>query len=219
MSITRRLLEMMGSSLEVDSIYGEGSDFRFVIKQKVVKWDPIGDYEASYRASLSARVKYREKFTAPEADVLVVDDTATNLDVFKNLLKRTKVRIDTASSGEECLKLSEAKKYDIVFLDHMMPDKDGIQTLHEMRDMTDNPNRSTAAVCLTANAISGAREKYLSEGFDDYLTKPIDADKLEEMLIRYLPEEKVVLSEREDEPREEKKTLPEMRRDRCRGRS
>lgn len=209
MSITRRLLEMMGSSLEVDSVYGEGSDFRFVIKQKVVKWDPIGDYEASYRASLSARVKYREKFTAPEADILVVDDTATNLDVFKNLLKWTKVRIDTASSGEECLKLSEAKKYDIVFLDHMMPDKDGIQTLHEMRDMTDNPNRSTAAVCLTANAISGAREKYLSEGFDDYLTKPIDADKLEEMLIRYLPEEKVVLSESEDEPREEEKTLPE----------
>ncbi len=209
MSITSRLLEMMDSCLEVDSVYGEGSDFHFVIKQKVVKRDPIGDYESSYRASLSARTKYREKFTAPEADILVVDDTATNLQVFKNLLKRTKVRIDTASSGEECLKLSGTKKYDIVFLDHMMPDKDGIQTLHEMRDLPDNPNRDTTAVCLTANAISGAREKYLSEGFDDYLTKPIEADRLEEMLIRYLPEEKVVLSENDNEVQEEEKALPE----------
>ena len=209
MSITKRLLEMMNSSLEVESVYGEGSDFYFVVKQKVVKWDPIGDYETSYRASLSARVKYKEKFTAPEADVLVVDDTATNLEVFKNLLKRTKVRIDTASSGEECLKLSGAKKYDIVFLDHMMPDKDGIETLHEMRDQVDNPNRSTSAVCLTANAISGAREKYISEGFDDYLTKPIDADKLEEMLIRFLPEEKVVLSESIGESQEEEMQLPD----------
>ena len=209
MSITERLLEMMDSSLEVESVYGEGSDFHFVVSQKVVKWDPIGDYEKSYRASLSARAKYKEKFTAPEADILVVDDTATNLEVFKNLLKRTKVHIDTASSGEECLKLSQIKKYDVVFLDHMMPDKDGIQTLHEMRELQDNPNRDTTAVCLTANAISGAREKYLSEGFDDYLTKPIEADRLEEMLIKYIPKEKVVLSESDNEPHEEEKTLPE----------
>ena len=98
---------------------------------------------------------------------------------------------------------------DIVFLDHMMPDKDGIETLHEMRDLTDNPNRTTTAVCLTANAISGAREKYISEGFDDYLTKPIDADKLEEMLIKFLPEEKVVLSGDKGEPQEEEKPLPD----------
>ncbi len=209
MSITKKLLEMMDSSLEVDSVYGKGSDFHFVIKQKVVRWEPIGDYEASYNASLSARVKYKEKFTAPEADILVVDDTATNLEVFKNLLKRTKVRIDTASSGEECLKLSGTKKYDIVFLDHMMPDKDGIQTLHEMREMPDNPNGNTPAVCLTANAISGAREKYLSQGFDGYLTKPIEAEKLEDMLIRFIPEEKVVLTETDSEPRKDEKPLPE----------
>ncbi len=209
MSITQKLLEMMDSSLEVESVYGEGSDFHFAIRQKVIKWDPIGDYEASYRAALAARTKYREKFTAPEADILVVDDNNTNLAVFRNLLKRTKVRIDTASSGEECLKMSGKKKYDIVFLDHMMPDKDGIETLHEMREMPDDPNGDTVAVCLTANAISGAKEKYLSAGFDDYLTKPIDADKLEEMLIRYLPEEKVVLSESDREPHGEEKPLPE----------
>jgi DNA-binding response OmpR family regulator len=105
--------------------------------------------------------------------------------------------------------MSGKKKYDIVFLDHMMPDKDGIETLHEMREMPDDPNGDTVAVCLTANAISGAKEKYLSAGFDDYLTKPIDADKLEEMLIRYLPEEKVVLSESDREPHGEEKPLPE----------
>ena len=219
MSITKKLLEMMDSSLEVDSVYGEGSDFHFVIRQKVIKWEPIGDYEASYKASVSTRVKYKEKFTAPDAVVLIIDDTVTNLDVFKNLLKRTKVQIDTGVSGEECLKMSAEKKYDIVFLDHMMPDKDGIETLHEMRDMPDNPNIKTPAVCLTANAISGAREKYLSEGFDDYLTKPIEADKLEEMLIRYIPEEKVILSGNAgkqttaetyaDEEPEEEKTLPD----------
>ncbi len=209
MSITKRLLEMMDSSLELDSVYGEGSDFHFVVKQKVIRWEPIGDYEDSYRASLAGRTKYREKFTAPEAYILVVDDTATNLEVFKNLLKRTGVQIDTASSGEEFLELSGKKKYDIVFLDHMMPDKDGIETLHEMRDMTDNPNKDTTAVCLTANAISGAKEKYLSEGFDDYLTKPIYANRLEEMLIRYIPEKKVTLTESDDEPYKEEKPLPE----------
>ena len=209
MSITKKLLEMMDSSLEVESVYGEGSDFHFVIKQKVVKWDPIGDYETTYRAFLSARSKYKEKFTAPEAVILVVDDNTTNLEVFKNLLKRTKVQIDTASSGEECLKLTKTKKYDVVFLDHMMPDKDGIETLHEMRGASDDLNRNTSAICLTANAISGAREKYLSEGFDDYLTKPIEADKLEEMLIRFIPEKKVVLSESDDEPQKEEKPLPE----------
>ncbi len=209
MSITERLLKMMDSSLEVDSVYGEGSDFHFVIKQKVVKWEPIGDYESTYRASVSARVKYKEKFTAPEALVLVVDDNTTNLEVFKNLLKRTKVQIDTASSGEDSLKLTKAKKYDIVFLDHMMPDKDGIQTLHEMREAQDDLNRNTYAVCLTANAISDAREKYLSAGFDDYLTKPIEADRLEEMLIRYIPKDKVVLAKGGNEPCEEEKALPE----------
>ncbi len=193
MSITKQLLMMMGSALQVESTYGEGSRFFFRLKQKVVKWEPLGDFEVTYGAALDSRQGYREKFSAPDASVLVVDDTETNLDVFTSLLKRTLVQIDTAGSGDECIEKSLGKKYDIIFLDHMMPEKDGIETLHELKGMDNNPNLSTVTICLTANAISGAREKYLSEGFDDYLTKPINADKLEEMLIQYLPKEKVII--------------------------
>ncbi|MBE6909779.1 MAG: response regulator [Ruminococcaceae bacterium] len=191
MNITKSLLEMMGSRLTVESVYGEGSTFSFRLKQSVVKWDALGDYEAAYRASLESRKRYKEKFTAPDALVLVVDDTPMNLEVFKSLLKRTGVQIDTAASGDEGLTLAHDRKYDIIFLDHMMPEKDGIETLHELRAEAENPNLQTPTVCLTANAISGAREQYLAVGFDDYLTKPIDADKLEEMLMQYLPKEKL----------------------------
>lgn len=191
MNITKRLLEMMDSALTVESEYGKGSKFGFSLKQKVLGWEPLGDYEAAYRALVSQRKHYREKFTAPEAEVLVVDDNSMNLMVFQSLLKQTLVRVDTAGGGEEGLTLSLDKKYDMIFLDHMMPEMDGIETLHEMRAQEKNPNLKTPVVCLTANAISGAREYYLSEGFDDYLTKPIDSIKLENMLIQYLPPEKV----------------------------
>ncbi|MBQ9566357.1 MAG: response regulator, partial [Synergistaceae bacterium] len=192
MSITKRLLEMMGTSLKVESIYGEGSTFSFQLRQKVVSWEPLGSYEDACRTSPAERKKYHEKFTAPDALVLMVDDTPMNLAVFRSLLKRTKIQIDTAASGDEGLKLMKAKKYDVIFLDHMMPDKDGIETLHELKSNTANTNLKTPVICLTANAISGARERYLAEGFDDYLTKPIDAGKLEEILTRYLPPEKLM---------------------------
>lgn len=212
MNITKHLLEMMGTSLEVRSTYGEGSVFSFRLKQKVTNWDEIGDYEAAYRASLTSRRKYREKFTAPDASILVVDDTETNLTVFCNLLKRTELKIDTAISGEEGLRLSRKRKYDVIFLDHMMPEKDGIETLHEMRAAEDDQNSGTPVICLTANAISGAREKYLSEGFEDYLSKPIDADKLEDMLIRYLSDSKVHIvssGEKGGEEKTQEKPLPD----------
>ena len=191
MAITKNLLYLMKSNLKVESVYGLGSKFSFELKQKVIKWEPLGDYEASYKAGLKERKKYQEKFTAPTAHVLVVDDNSMNLMVFKNLLKQTKIKIDTAINGDEALLLTQDNKYDIIFLDHMMPDKDGIETLQELRTQTENLNYRTTAVCLTANAISGAKEKYIAAGFDNYLTKPINPDKLEEMLLKYLPKEKV----------------------------
>ena len=191
MNITKRLLEMMGSSLKAESIYELGSKFSFRLRQGVVKWEELGDYEAAYKASLGRHERYKETFTAPDAQVLVVDDTPMNLTVFKNLLKKTGVKIDTADSGDDGLRMSYDKKYDMIFLDHMMPKKDGIETLHELRSRPKDPNLLTPVVCLTANAISGAREQYLSEGFDDYLTKPIDPGRLEEMLVKYLPSDKV----------------------------
>ena len=191
MSITNSLLGMMGSSLHVDSEYGKGSEFSFEIVQDVVDWTQIGDYENTYKENVLKEHDYKEKFVAPSAQVLVVDDTPLNLTVFTSLLKKTQLQIFTEDRGDKAIKTACSKKFDIIFLDHMMPEKDGIETLKELMEREDNCNKDTPVICLTANAISGAREKYISAGFDDYLTKPIDSDKLEEMLIKYLPEDKL----------------------------
>lgn len=191
MSITKSLLEMMGSTLDVESVYGQGSTFHFLLEQKVVAWDELGDYERLHREELKQRKKYKEKLKAPEARILVVDDYTMNLAVFQSLLKQTLIHVDTAESGDEGLRLAGAARYDVIFLDHMMPGKDGIETLQELKALSGNPNANTPVICLTANAISGAREQYIAAGFYDYLTKPVDPMQLEEMLIKYIPKEKV----------------------------
>ena len=191
MSITNSLLKMMNSSLKVDSTYGVGSTFSFELKQRVVGRDPLGDFGASYLEHLNRHKNYRASFTAPEAKLLVVDDNPMNLMVFKGLLKQTLVIVDTADSSDKGIELAEKNKYDVVFLDHMMPNKDGVEMLHELRNDKDGPNVLTPMICLTANAISGAREQYLHEGFEGYLSKPIDFEELEELLLNFLPEEKV----------------------------
>ena len=191
MSIAQSLLNMMGSSLEVESVYGEGSTFGFSVRQEVTEWKPMGNFKEANKRELDEREKYTEKFTAPDAHVLVVDDMPMNILVFTSLLSQTDVQIDTAGGGEEGVALSKQKKYDMIFLDHMMPNKDGIETLHDIRGDLNNPNVKTPTICLTANAITGAREKYLEAGFDDYLTKPIEAVKLEEMMYNYLPKDKI----------------------------
>lgn len=200
MSITKRLLEMMGSSLKVYSVYGKGSDFSFEIKQKVIRWEAVGDYEASYRDYLTEHEKYKEAFTAPDARILVVDDNLMNLLVFKSLIKHTQIKVDCAEDGDQGIRLSQDGLYDIIFLDHLMPGKDGIEVLREIKSESANPNLNTPYICLTANAVSGAREQYLAEGFDDYLSKPIDSACLEEMLIRLLPDEKVIRNGSDNSP-------------------
>ena len=210
MNITQRLLHMMGSELQVHSIYGEGSDFNFEVEQGVVNWHELGNFEENFKHALSQHKKYREKFTAPNAKILVVDDTVMNLTVVKGLLKQTKIQIDTADSGYECLGLVTKNKYDIIFLDHRMPGIDGIETLHRMQELHNNINHETPVISLTANAISGARKQYIDAGFQDYLTKPIDSEKLEEMLIEYLPPAKVQsAAENDAEENPAEKTLPE----------
>ncbi len=210
LNITKSLLGIMGSSLMVDSVYGEGSTFSFNLKQKVIDWEPIGNYGAEDIEALDKHKKYKEKFIAPLANVLVVDDNPMNLMVFESLLKKTRINIDKANNGDECIVFSGVKKYDIIFLDHMMPGKDGIETLHEIRNHEDNPNVFTPSVCLTANAISGAREGYIKEGFDDYLSKPIDAVKLEEMILQFLPADKIQEPDGDtEESEEDNKEIPE----------
>ncbi|MBQ8946647.1 MAG: response regulator [Lachnospiraceae bacterium] len=191
MNITQTLLDLMGSRLEVQSVYGEGSCFSFSLVQGVVRDTPIGDYEEAFRRSVSEHSKYRESFTAPDALILITDDTKMNLTVIENLLKRTQIKMDFALSGDECISKTLERKYDMILLDHRMPEKDGIQTLAELKAMHDNPNLNTPVICLTANAVSGAREEYLAAGFTDYITKPVNPANLEKLLMAYLPEEKV----------------------------
>ena len=189
MSIVRQLLDLMDSSLNVKSVYGEGSEFSFDIRQKVCDKEPMGDVFERFEKESADEYVYRELFHAPDAHILVVDDTEVNLAVFANLLKKTEVDIDTAASGRAAIAKAKDKEYDIIFIDHMMPDMDGIETLHKLKE---NKGTSTVYVALTANAVSGARTMYISEGFSDYLSKPIDGVKLEEMIRRYLPDEKIL---------------------------
>lgn len=191
MNITIQLLELMGSKLKVESVYGKGSTFSFDLSQKITDREPIGDLEKRIQNQVQ-NFEYEVVFTAPTANVLVVDDNAMNRKVFMNLLKETRINIDEASSGVQCLGLVGIKKYDIIFLDHMMPEMDGIETLHKMKELNQNLCTEAPVIALTANAIAGAREMYLSEGFDDFLTKPIVPEKLETMLVKHLPKNKVV---------------------------
>ncbi len=191
MNITQQLLHLMGSKLDVKSVYGKGSTFSFAVEQQVRNHDKMGDFEEAYRRIRAGQSEYHEKFTAPKAKILVVDDTIMNITVVKGLLKRTKVQIDTAESGYECLHMVQKDKYDIIFLDHRMPGMDGIETLQHMKKLPHHLNEDTPVISLTANAVSGAREEYIKAGFDDYLTKPINSAQLELLMLKYLPEEKV----------------------------
>lgn len=187
MSITTNLLKLMGGELKVESEYQKGSDFTVLIPQKIVEDKPTGDFE-QIRKKHESRSKVRQAvFEAPSAKILVVDDNAMNLTVIKSLLKRTKVDITTAMSGKECLKLAAVTKYHIIFMDHMMPDMDGIETLHELKKLDKGPNIDTPVVALTANAVAGMKDLYLKEGFVDYLTKPIDSILLEKTIYNLLP--------------------------------
>ncbi len=200
MSITKQLLSRMDSSLEVDSVYGEGSDFHFRVVQKVAKWEELGNLAEAFKKYLphEADKHKNDNFFAPEARILVTDDTEFNLLVVQRLLRRTKIRIDTASGGKETLDLICRNRYDIVYIDHMMPEMDGIATLKAMRGLPGNLNEDIPWIVLTANAVSGARETYLSAGFTDYMTKPVDYLSLKNSLIKYLPENKIEIREPEE---------------------
>jgi len=189
MSITKQLLSMMHSQLMVDSIYGEGSDFHFEVEQKVRDFEGIGNFEEAYKKLKEEESHYHESFKAPNARVMVVDDTTMNLTVFKGLLKQTELQIDACESGAKCLELCRTNDYQLIFVDYMMPDMDGIETLRHIRNDEDSLNSTTPVVVLTANAVSGAKEGYLKEGFSDYLSKPIDSQLLEKMIMKFLPEE------------------------------
>ena len=212
LSLTKNLVELMGGKISVKSEYGKGSVFSAMIPQQVVNSEPLGDFTQKYQKYVHSAETAEHTILAPKAKILVVDDVEMNIKVAKGYLKQTKAEVDAAYSGEECLRMIYQKKYDMIFLDHMMPEMDGIDTLKAMKQSKDHPNVETPVIVLTANAVVGAKENYLKDGFTNYLSKPIREDELLEMLRRYLPseiveEQEVAQQERAEAKKE--KTLDE----------
>ena len=191
-SIVKELLRMMNSKLEVASEYGKGSDFSFKLPQIIIDKTPVGIY-GEHHNERKYKIVETNFIKAPGARILAVDDTEMNLKVINGLLKRNLIVPDLADSGKKCLQFAEKYFYHIIFLDHMMPEMDGVETLKRLKKM--NLPAETKVIVLTANAISGARERYLAKGFDDYLSKPIDVNALESILAKYLPPELIIRNE------------------------
>ena len=213
LAITYNLLKQMGGRIEVDSVYGEGSVFTVYLEQKISGEDLVGDFNTTYAKEREGQV-YQESFTAPDARILVVDDNEMNLAVVVNLLKKTGVKIVTCMSGAEALELMKQEYFDVILLDHMMPEMDGIETLKAAKVLENNRCINTPVIALTANAMVGVREMYLKEGFDDYLGKPIEGKGLEDMIRKYIPAEKQttvreVQKEAQKEATEQVATEPE----------
>lgn len=189
LAITNRLLELMDGKLDVESEYGRGSVFTAYIPQKIKSRKPVGEFSEKIEKHIGVRNAYEGRFTAPEAKILVVDDNKMNLTVIAQLLKQTQMQIDMAERGEECIALAGKTQYDVVLMDHMMPGMDGVETLKRLKE--ELPGFRAPVIALTANAIAGARDMYLDYGFQDYLSKPVKGEKLERMLMKWLPPEKI----------------------------
>ncbi|MBR4277096.1 MAG: response regulator [Lachnospiraceae bacterium] len=183
LAITDRLLKLMGGRIKVESEYGKGSEFTVFLPQKRMGSELLGNVEECLAKDEHVIPEYKESFRALDAKVLVVDDVAMNANVVKGLLRKTEVKVFTAYSGSDCIEMCKKDKFDLILMDHFMPKMDGIETLEELkkRDLIDCP-----VIALTANAIAGMKEMYLSKGFDGYLSKPVKPDELEEMVKRFI---------------------------------
>ncbi len=186
LNITKQLVNCMNGTIEVKSEYGAGSCFSVKIPQQIVTDVAMGKIGAHSRKNESEKKSIQDALYAPDAKILVVDDTRMNLIVIKELLKRSQVQLEFATGGKECLQMTRERKYDLILMDHMMPEPDGVQTLHAIMNDKDNLNQETKVIVMTANAIAGMKEQYIAEGFADYLSKPVEVEKLEEMLGKYL---------------------------------
>lgn len=188
LSVTKLLLELMNGHIDIQSVYGKGSTFTVEIMQKISDHSPVGEITAFTNIRNDKQIS----FTAPEADVLLTDDSEVNLFVLHEFLKQFGINADVSGSGTECFELASQKNYDIIFLDHMMPDPDGIQTLSMIKNTSGCASSGSAVVVVTANAVTGVREQYLAEGFSDYISKPINFELLGETLLKFLPQNKII---------------------------
>lgn len=191
LSIVKQLVELMDGEVAVNSVYTKGSTFVVTLPQEIVDEEELGELNLETQHMLNEKRHYKQSFEAPKAHVLIVDDNETNLMVEEKLLRDTKVNIDMVTSGADCLKKTLQKRYDVIFMDHLMPNMDGIECLHEIRKQTGGLNQNTPVVILTANAGGENQARYRREGFDGYLLKPVSGIQLETELLRHLPKELV----------------------------
>lgn len=198
LSIVKQLVDLMGGDISVNSVYTKGTTFIITIPQEIISEEEIGDIDIEAGHAMNARKYYKKSFEAPRARILIVDDNEVNLMVEKKLLRDTKVQTDTACSGAECLQKTLQNRYDVILMDHLMPEMDGIECLHEIRMQAGGLNQETPVVILTANAGGENQWLYKREGFDGYLTKPVTGGQLEAELLKHLPGEIVTLADRKD---------------------
>lgn len=201
LNIAKQFLLLMGSDLQIKSEYEKGSEFFFEIEQEISDATPIGDFREYKTEDNNNETKIA--FIAPKGKVLVVDDNKLNIKVFKSLLKHTQLNMYEAMSGKECIDILTKEKMDLVFLDHMMPEMDGIETFHKIVEL--GIKRDTPIIMLTANAIIGDKERYLNEGFENFISKPIMLEELEQMILKYMPDdliEKVEMNIEQSVPKE-----------------
>ena len=192
LSIVKQLVELMNGTISVNSVYGEGSTFTVQIRQGVADGSSIGELNI-HNQNVVGRSTYESSFLAPEARILIVDDNEMNLEVESRLLEDTDMGIDKATNGRDALDMCQNVHYDAIFMDHLMPGMDGIECLKEMRNQAGGLNRNTPVIVLTANAGSENRELYNLAGFDGYLVKPVSGETMEDMLIRHISGDKIIL--------------------------
>lgn len=203
LNITRRLVRMMDGTITVKSRYGEGTTFTVQMKQTVIDATPVGDFAQNLLRMQEHKEEYKPALVAPGARVLVVDDNDMNLEVIAGLLEDTKIRVTTAESGKECIDILGDASFDVIFLDQMMPGMSGVQTLEQIRSRSLADD--TPIIALTADAIVGARDNYIKEGFTDYLSKPVMYDALEAILLKYL--DTALITSKKDEEKESKENV------------
>ena len=187
LSIVKQFLDLMGGRVTVNSVYTKGSTFVVEIPQKAVTEEEIGEYNYEKRHKLEKRTEYKKRFEAPDAKLLVVDDNESNLLVVTKLLRDTGMQIDTVKSGKAALEKTLDTKYDLIFMDHLMPEMDGIEAFHAIRNQVGGKNKETNIVILTANAGAENRKLYATAGFNGYLVKPVTGDDLESEVYKQIP--------------------------------
>ncbi len=194
LSIVKQLVELMDGEISVNSVYTQGSSFSVSLRQGISSDKAVGDINISNLGDIAGGDRFEHLFKASDASVLIVDDNEMNLEVESKLLEGTGLMVELAKSGSEALEMSLKKHYDIIFMDHLMPEMDGIECFGKMRKQEGGLNRGVPVIVLTANAGSENMELYNNAGFDGYLVKPVSGKQLEEMIITHLPENKIVLN-------------------------